>query len=80
MKKDLDQTISKLQDIQKKKEKAELLILEAEQEKEALSIGKRELLEKEADARRGTGVLGRLFNKKRAETKEQVADDIMRMY
>lgn len=74
LKKDLDQTISKLQDIQKKKEKAELLILEAEQEKEALSIGKRELLEKEADARRGTGVLGRLFNKKRAETKEQVAD------
>lgn len=70
----LSQAISKLQDIQKKKEKAELLVLEAEQEKETLSVRKRELLEKEADARRGTGVLGRFFNKKRAETKEKVAD------
>lgn len=74
LKESLAQAINKLQDIQNKKEKAKLLILEAEQEKEALSVGKRELLEKEADARRGTGVLGRFFNKKRAETKEKVAD------
>lgn len=70
----MEQAVSKLEDIQKKKEIAELLLFEAEQEKETLSVKKRELLEKEADARRGTGVLGKLFNKKRAETKGQLAD------
>lgn len=74
LKESLEQAVSKLEDIQKKKEIAELLLFEAEQEKETLSVKKRELLEKEADARRGTGVLGKLFNKKRAETKGQLAD------
>ena len=69
----LDLKIHELKHTAEKRDALLNLISEKEKEISAQSEKKRELLEKEVIARKSTGVLGRLFNRKKAEAGEQLA-------
>lgn len=74
LKEESAQALREIQSVLGRKEKAEIAIEETEREREGQAAKKREFLEKEAAARKNTGVFSKIFNKKKAETNEQLAD------